>query len=54
MPLKAQKDYIFNKNLGGPWPLCPPGYAYVLYAHVCITNMVEFQKFVHAKIACGL
>jgi len=22
--------------------------------HVCITNMVEFQKVTHAKIACGL
>jgi len=25
-----------------------------LYAHVCITIMVEFQKVMHAKIACGL
>ena len=27
---------------------------FLLYAHVCITNMVEFQKVMHAKIACGL
>ena len=29
-------------------------FSFLLYAHVCITNMVEFQKVMHAKIACGL
>jgi len=26
----------------------------LLYAHVCITIMVKFQKVMHAKIACGV
>jgi len=29
-------------------------FSFLLYPHVCITNMVEFQKVMHAKIACGL
>jgi len=28
--------------------------SFLLYAHVCITIMVDFQKVMHAKIAYGL
>ena len=35
--------------------LQPKMYFFVLlYAHVCIKIMVEFQKVMHAKIACAL
>jgi len=29
-------------------------FSFLLYADVCITNMVEFQKVMHANIACGI
>jgi len=29
-------------------------FSFFLYAHVCITIVVEFQKIMHAEIACGL
>jgi len=29
-------------------------FSFLLYAHVCITVMAEFQKVMHAKAACGL
>jgi len=29
-------------------------FSFLLYVHVCVTIIVEFQKVTHAKIACGL
>jgi len=32
--LSKHKMTIFSKDPGGPWPLCPPGYA---YGALCVT-----------------
>jgi len=29
-------------------------FSFLVYVHACVTIMVEFQKVIHAKIACGL
>jgi len=29
-------------------------FSFLLYAHVCIANMVQFQEVLHAEIACDL
>jgi len=56
--LLKHKMTLFSKTLGGPWPLCPPGYAYDLklqtYKHATakrkiIDSRAEFpMKIYHA------